>query len=266
MGGEVGSARILAGFFGTLVAGVLVWVAILLLLWGVSPAILTTPDKIPETALNLYAIGLYLWLMALVLFFWRKVVRRSWTELGLRPSGRSFLTGILIGGACMALIMGLECAIGWARFAPPASWSPWVIVGSMVAALGFALSEEVLFRGFLLRTLAIDLPPRRAILLSALIFAALHFLKTNLSWNDLWIFAMLFGAGLVLAQVTMKTGSLWFAVGMHASWVSFFTASQQLKLWHWAETGLPLSGGATIAYFAIPLFVPLAYWIHRHHV
>ncbi|MNX96532.1 CAAX amino terminal protease self- immunity [compost metagenome] len=266
MGVERHSSRILIAFFATLIAGVFAWMLILLAIWRVPLTILAKPEQIPEVALTVYSVGLYLWLMILVGIFWRRVAKRPWTDLGIRPSGRQFLRGLLLGSGGLAVIMGLETALGWARFSPPAEWPLPVILLSLGAALAFALSEEILFRGFFLRTLALDHSPRRAILLSAFLYASLHFLRINLAWSDLLLFAMLFGAGIVLALAALHAGSLWVSVGIHASWIAFFSMSQQLGLWQWFETGLPLSGGNTIGLFAIPLFIPLAYLVRRSHV
>ena len=265
MGVERRSSHILAAFFATLIAGVLAWMCLLLALWRVPVSILAKPEQIPEVALTVYSIGLYLWLMILVGLFWRRVAKRPWAELGIRPSGRQLLRGVILGSGGLAVVMGLETALGWARFSPPAQWPLSVILLSLGAALAFALSEEILFRGFFLRTLTRDHPPRRAILLSALLYASLHFLRTNLAWSDLLLFAMLFGAGIVLASAALQTGSLWLSIGIHASWIAFFSMSQQLGLWQWFETGLPLSGGTTIGLFAIPLFIPMTYLVRRPH-
>jgi membrane protease YdiL (CAAX protease family) len=265
MGAEHRSARILGGFFGALIAGVVAWVLILLGISGQPLSILLTPAQIPTPYVTAYMVGLYFWLVALVALIWRRRVRLSWSEMGLRPSGLQFLRGLLIGAGGLAVVMGIEMGLGWAQFAPPAHWPLGLMGGILAASLAFALSEEILFRGFFLRTLALDHPAWRAVLISALLYAALHFLRTSLTWNDLVMFAVLVAAGLVLALGTLRTGSISLAVGIHASWVAFFSLSQQLHLWRWTETGLPIQGGGTIALLGLFVFVPMAFVVNRSH-
>ena len=265
MATEVRSSRILTTFFALLVAGIVAWVLVLLAIWRVPITTLATPERLPETALTVYMVGLYLWLMTLVGVVWRKIARRSWSEMGLRPSWRLFARGLLFGVGMLAIIMGVESLLGWARFVPPAAWPLGIVLGSLGAALAFAISEEVLFRGFFLRTLALSLSPARAILISALIYASLHFLRTNLTVADLVLFLVLAGIGIVLAIATLRTGTIWLSVGLHFSWIAFFSLSQQLKLWSWADTGLPLVGGSSIGLLALPLLIPLAFMVNRRH-
>ncbi len=265
MGAEPSSAKVLGGFFGALVAGIIAWVLILLGLARQPVAILLTPAEIPAPYLTAYMVGLYLWLVALVALIWRRRLRRPWSEMGLRPSGLQFLRGVLVGSGGLAVVMGIEMRLGWAQFAPPTQWPLGLMLGILAASLAFAISEEILFRGFFLRTLAVDHPEWRAVLISALLYAALHFIRTSFTWNDLVMFAVLVVAGLVLALGTLRTGSIWLAVGIHASWVAFFSMSQQLDLWRWAETGLPIQGGGTIALLGLFVFIPMAFVVNRSH-
>ncbi|MBE6666541.1 MAG: CPBP family intramembrane metalloprotease [Ruminococcaceae bacterium] len=69
-----------------------------------------------------------------------------------------------------------------------------------------AVAEEVLFRGFLMRSLGLF---RRslAVLMSALTFALMHFSVTG--------FPLFFACGLILAMSYLSTGSLSVSVGVH---------------------------------------------------
>lgn len=264
MNPSVSSVKILFAYFGLLIIGIVIWVLALLALWKAPASVLLTPESLPQDAVTVYMVGLYLWLMLLIGVVWRKVAARPWTELGLQPSLPRFFRGLLLGTGTLATIMGLEYLLGWVRFAPPPTWPPQTILLSLAAAFAFALSEEALFRGFILRSLAIDRSPRQAILFSAFLFAALHFIRPAFSWSDLVLFLALFGIGIVLAIATLRSGTIWLAVGLHFSWVLFFSLSQQLNLWAWEETGLPIAGGSTIPLLALPLLVPLGFIVLRH--
>ena len=70
--------------------------------------------------------------------------------------------------------------------------------------------EELLFRGLLYGTLRRAVGPVPAAAVSALAFAAIH---------GLWIHAaVLFLLGYALARVYERTGSLWSAIALHATY------------------------------------------------
>lgn len=80
---------------------------------------------------------------------------------------------------------------------------------------GVALSEEVLFRGYLLSTLTVGLGPFVATIVTSLLFGLAH-LSNGLESPMAVINAVLFGA--VLAWSVLRSGSLWWAIGLHAGW------------------------------------------------
>lgn len=69
------------------------------------------------------------------------------------------------------------------------------------------LTEELLFRGLLQKSLSHRLPQYGAIILSALIFAAIHF--------DLYAFPVLFVMGAVFGYIYYRTGSLRVTILLH---------------------------------------------------
>jgi len=119
----------------------------------------------------------------------------------------------------------------------------------LLTAVAVATMEEFLFRGVVLGFFRQVMNPSIAIFFSSVIFAAVHFLNLPSSstvetpewwsgitlicslWNALpawpilgWAFASLFAAGMILGWMTMRTGSLWAAIGLHGTWIM----SQQL--------------------------------------
>ena len=70
------------------------------------------------------------------------------------------------------------------------------------------VTEEVLFRGLILRGFLANYPKRRAILLSALLFALMH--------TNPWQFVSTFVAGVLLAWLLVETGSLVPCLFAHA--------------------------------------------------
>lgn len=84
-----------------------------------------------------------------------------------------------------------------------------------VVFLGVGFFEEFFFRGYLLRTLSGGLGFWPAAILLSLGFGAVHL--SNLGED--WMGALSAGLiGLFFCFTWQRTGSLWFAVGLHAAW------------------------------------------------
>lgn len=116
-------------------------------------------------------------------------------------------------------------------------------LSAMGAGFGVALLEETLFRGALMAILIRMAGPRTAILISAVDYAALHFIGTywttdpsQVGWDtgfrialdgfshlpsaDPGSFLALFMAGLLLGSVRLFfRGGLFYSIGLHAGWV-----------------------------------------------
>jgi membrane protease YdiL (CAAX protease family) len=119
---------------------------------------------------------------------------------------------------------------------------------ALIPAVAAPLVEEWLFRGVLLGLWLRFARPAFAALGTSLVFAFLHFLKPPdgfeiadpthllagfgllgkilLHFTDplffVTDFATLFVVGLILAWARLRTGALWFSIGLHAGWVLAF--------------------------------------------
>ena len=128
--------------------------------------------------------------------------------LGVLPMGilsdeLTFLVGRLGGGLFDTSVLDQ-----FARMFSSAS-APWFVALTVAIAVGPALGEELLFRGLILGSLAARLPAGLAVILSAILFGAIHFDALQGSGALL--------IGLYLGFVTLATGSLWPAIAAHAS-------------------------------------------------
>jgi membrane protease YdiL (CAAX protease family) len=243
MGKSLSSLQRLGLFFGAVLAGVVLWVVVLLAAFRLDFSLLATPDRIPQPVVLTYTIGLYLWLMLLVALMKRPMGTDPALHYGFHFNGWKLALGWALGLGGVLVLMAIELATGIATFRFPAEWPVGVMLGAVAAAMGYAVSEELLFRGLFLRSLLLDHPPRRAMLISSVLFAALHFLRPNLSSADIIPFLGLVVAGNVLAYAAWKSGSLWLPIGIHAGWVFFISLSDQLNLWEYAPQALWLTGG-----------------------
>ncbi len=168
---------------------------------------------------------------------------------------RHFVTGLFAGFGFMSLLVGILVATHHLRLDTPtlaraALWRYAVLWGCIFLLVGFA--EELLLRGYLLFTLARGLRFWPAAILLAVLFGALH--KSNPGESPFGL-AVAAAAALVFSFSLWRIGSLWWAIGFHATWdwaESFFYGTpdsgilSQGRLMTAHPVGhLWLSGGAT---------------------
>lgn len=116
----------------------------------------------------------------------------------------------------------------------------------ILTPLLIAFSEEVVFRGILLRGAMATVPILPAMLTSAVLFGAMH-LITALSGQGMAgttqqvVFAIL--VGFFLAPIAVKLGNLWPLVIWHWLWNIAVFASQMADVWHpFVVLGIAMQG------------------------
>ncbi|MNX89328.1 CAAX amino terminal protease self- immunity [compost metagenome] len=224
-------------------------------------------DALPQHVKDTYSIGLYLALLFASAYFWLVWEGRRPNELGLRFSRNALREGLLLGGGGIAVVYAFEMALGWAHFRPPGHWPLSMVASALLAGAGFALVEEVVFRGVLLQTLLRDRKPATAFAVSAAVFASLHFVRPGLRpLESIVPFLGLFVTGLLLAYTAHRRKSLVPGIVMHGLWVVFITLSSRLNLWEyaanrlvWTGYGHPISGLLT----SLVMLLMLAAMIRR---
>lgn len=159
--------------------------------------------------------------------FWGRLVygeKHIFARYGLvrsKRNAREFFQGLAIGWCfCWGLFV-LEALFGWIEVVDPDVSLIRIVSEGMLSAAGIALAEELLFRGWLLDELQRDYSKKICIGVTALVYAAAHFLKpieeiirTAVSFPAL----VLLGIALVLAKY--KYGDrLGTSIGIHAGLV-----------------------------------------------
>ena len=151
-----------------------------------------------------------------------KIERRTLATYGLPRFrdlfGRLFWRGAVWGMGMTAIVILLMFLAGGYRVAG-LNLTGWELtrfaVLWLVANLLIGLSEEILFRGYFLYTLADGLCFWPAVIVESVGFGALHyFTKPNERWED-WVAVSLLTVFATLAL--RRTGSLAFPIGMHAA-------------------------------------------------
>ena len=94
--------------------------------------------------------------------------------------------------------------------------SPWLVGIVLLVVIGAPLAEELLFRGYLLRTLEKFTGSAVAVVLSSVLFAIPHW-QPGATWQETAVLLSALGlVGLVLAIGTVATGRLGPAILAHA--------------------------------------------------
>ncbi len=152
----------------------------------------------------------------------RFLEKEPFSDFGLAPTAarlRELLTGIWGGTAAF----GTACLIGWAAggmsFSLDAEFEVAAVLRSMAVSLGVlfvaAAFEELLFRGYLLQTMARSGHQWLGIVLTSALFASAH--GANPSVNRIALLNTIL-AGVWFGVAYLKTRNLWLATGLHVSW------------------------------------------------
>lgn len=162
----------------------------------------------------------------------RWVDRRSMSQwgLGVGPEWvRDFLSGLVIATLSVGAVWFWLVQQGWltARFAPQASYLGFGIGGALMLQtaryLAGSIMEEVLMRGYLLRTLA-ELTGRRlgrttglfiALVVTSSVFGLAHLANPEASAMSAGVLVVL---GFVFGLPYVLTGRLGYSIGLHMGW------------------------------------------------
>ncbi len=152
--------------------------------------------------------------------FLRFIDKRDWSYVRLRSAWplRMFGTGALI--ACGAVVLFTIVAVlsGAVSISPALIAGPRIAVLLIVAALGnlaLVMREEVMMRGYALRTLEEGINTPIAVLVTSLLFGALHLANPNASLLGALNISLM---GSLLAVLCIVYRSLWLPIGLHFGW------------------------------------------------
>lgn len=159
--------------------------------------------------------------LLLLLIFMKYVDKEDFITIGFQTKNRfnDFVFGNLLGffiiGFGFLLLLFLD-EINFNRF----DYNRKDMLYSFILFVIVAVSEEVLFRGYILKNLLLSLNKYVAIIISSILFALAHGANPNL---NLIGFIDLFLAGIVLAIPYVYTKNLWLIIAFHFSWNFFQT-------------------------------------------
>jgi CAAX protease family protein len=182
-----------------------------------------------------------------------RIESRSFAEYGFPAKaafGKRFWQGCVCGFAMISLLMGLTAALhGF-------SISGVDLHGFLVARYAFlyfagfivvAVFEEFSFRGYLQSTLQLATGFWPAAVIWAVAFGAIHVANPGESVFGL---IMVGCFGLFAAFTLRRTGSVWFAIGLHAAWDWGETFFYSVR-----DSGVPATGHLLNSQFRGPVWL-----------
>lgn len=146
----------------------------------------------------------------------RHIEERKLSSMGFRRHG--FLTEYLIGGALgiSAITAATAAAAAAGTYSiRPGNPDPFLIIVCLLGFMIQGMSEEVAVRGYLMTSMARKNGVIISVIMSSMVFSAIHFANPGLSPIAL-INLFLFGAA--AAVLFIKRGNIWAAAGMHTFW------------------------------------------------
>ena len=127
--------------------------------------------------------------------------------------------GLALGAMGILILFAILSGLGWVNwsFSPETKLLPTLLT-TLLIGLWVSVTEELIFRGFLVNELQKDYPLSVAAIISSLIFALLHLVwerkETLPQIPGLWLMGLI----LVWARC-IDNGSLGLASGLHAGWI-----------------------------------------------
>jgi membrane protease YdiL (CAAX protease family) len=171
----------------------------------------------------------------------RWIGAKRFSNLGLRGNSRRLehlVGGFLVSSGTIIGLGGILLALGDFELKDPIPWH--LLPPVALTAISVAIIEEVFFRGAILGLLRQSFAPLPAVIFVSVLFSIVHFLKPAreqiraVNWYsgfellprafsqfaDPFLvtggFVTIGILGLILAHATVRTSSLWLAIGIHS--------------------------------------------------
>lgn len=145
------------------------------------------------------------------------LARRSISEISRQRAGIEAGMGLLTGALFIVVSTIIIVAMGgyslqWANSVDMSS----VLITSIEAALGVAIVEELIFRGFMFQAIQDWVGVWPALAVTSLFFGVAHLGNTGATlWSS---FAITIEAGFLLGAAFLWRRNLWFVIGLHFAW------------------------------------------------
>ena len=159
--------------------------------------------------------------IAAVLFYWRHIEKRRLREMGITKNIGGWFKGAALGAALLAACVGAVTLTGSIKFAGFAEKPDIPML--VMFFFGFVIQgayEEILCRGLMLRSLGDKVPFPAALAANTLVFTCPHLgaLTEGEPKYVLTGILCLISISCLFTFLTVRTGSIWAACGLHSIW------------------------------------------------
>lgn len=180
--------------------------------------ILTSSLGNPDTPLEMIIVLSTFFAMLGAVWITTMIFRRQGLRVLIGPGTvlRNFGTAALVMLPIVIVSFSLSLLTGDARpNLPLGTWLLWMIPALPLLLIQVS-SEELIFRGYLLQELAVRFKSRWIwFLVPSVIFGFLHYDPMRMGSNALLVVAVTTFFGIIAADVTIRTGNLGAAIGLH---------------------------------------------------
>jgi hypothetical protein len=147
----------------------------------------------------------------------RKIIdAQPMDALGLRFDVRRLGLGLLVGALAVGTVQGWLVGLGAARIVgvlrEPQGFT---VLGLFPLVFAQSAMEEIVCRGYLMQTLRGRFSTASSVAVVSSFFGALHLLNPGASVLGFTSTVLI---GVLFSLVTLQTGSLWLAIGLHTAW------------------------------------------------
>jgi uncharacterized protein len=194
----------------------LVWMILALGLVQVATVLAARNPAAKQFLHDTYLPALVAIVIAIVAYrlFVRWIERRPAEELSFSNTLPQLGAGVLLGAAMFGITALILWLINCLQIDGTNRWS--VLISAAIGSAIAGVTEEIFFRGIIFRITEKSLGTWLALVISALLFGAIHLLNKNA--NLFAGLAIVLEAGIFLAAAYVWSRSLWFVMGAHFAW------------------------------------------------
>lgn len=195
-------------------------------------------DKVPQNIKNIYFAFMYICL----LFNLKLLSDQPYIRiLNLKYKIKNILKGLLIGFATIGLYYIALTYLGYFNFVYN-SFNFYLFIEITIISFFIAFLEEMIFRDFIFRELLKKYSANNSIIISAYIYAQLHFLRFNLHFYEIIIpLISLLIVGIILGKIYLSQ-NIFNSIGIHWGWIIYISYINQTQIFK-VNHNILLTGG-----------------------
>lgn len=158
-----------------------------------------------------------------IFIFWKKFDKKPIKNIGLiniKHGSRDLILGLIFGGLALTIVFFILYATGNVKFIGSFN-NPSFSISALTGLILFifvGINEEMFARGYCFTALNQSTNKWIAIVVSSIIFAAMHSFNAGISFLS---YVNLFLYALLAMYMTIKSKNLWMSIGFHITWNYF---------------------------------------------